>query len=224
LRVVAFTQIAFLALTVIGSLEQTCHPQSPGSTANGPDASQNSLSAIASAEEKLGSTLTYIQSYRSGGKLVFIKGTVYAGISSFTANKCELTIGTTVVDRYSGQFDKSMIKKTQNVYNYSGVFRLTQDIADSVRLTDAPPSPLEGGTHPICTERQACAFHWVEIRAKNKEIKLTSTTNDVAGYDGFVTDFDGVTDRLWIPVSSTQTGLALVSLLRNFAATCEGSN
>jgi hypothetical protein len=82
-----------------------------GSTANRPDASQNSLNALASAEEKLGSTLTYVQSYRSGGKLAVIKGTVYAGISSFTANKCELTIGTTVVDRYSGQFDKSMIKK-----------------------------------------------------------------------------------------------------------------
>lgn len=111
LRVLTFTRTAFLALAAIGSLEHTCHPQSPGSTTNRPDASQNSLNTLASAEEKLGTALTCVQSYRSGGKLVVIKGTVYAGISSFTAKKCELTIGTTIVDRYSGQFDKSMIKK-----------------------------------------------------------------------------------------------------------------
>lgn len=223
MKVVAFTRNAFLALAVIGSLEQTCHPQSSGPPANGPAASRNSLITLASAEEKRGTVLTYVQNYRSGGKLVFIKGTVYAGISAFAANKCELTIGTTVVDRYSGQLDKSMIKETQNDYNYTGVFRLTRDIADSLRLAEAPPSPLENGTHPICRERQRCTFHWVEIRAKDKVIKLTSTTNDVAGYNGFVTDFNDVTDHLWIPVSSPQAGLELVSLLKSFAVSCEGS-
>lgn len=186
-----------------------------------PDASLNNLIDAANAEEGRGTTLSYVQSYRSGGKLVFIKGIIYAGIAKFAVDQCKLTIGTTVVDRYSGRIDKSVIKDTQNIYNYSGVLALTKDLAYSLQLVEAQPSPLENGTHPVCQEKPGCAIRWIELRVKkSKAIHLASTTNDVTGYDGFVTDFDGMTNRFLIPVSSLQAGQNLIALLNGFSASC----
>lgn len=184
------------------------------------DGGTTGLTGLVNAEEKQGNVLVYTQNYRSGGRLVVIAGTLYAAITTFTANQCELKIGTTVVDRYKGRIDSDAIKDTQSVYNYAGVIGLTPEIADSLRLVEARPSALEAGSHPVCTQGQACDLHWLEFRSKGKAIQLTSTTNDLAGYDGFVTEFSGMADQFWIPVSSEQAGKNLVALLKGLAATC----
>ena len=71
------------------------------------------------AEEKRGVSLSYSQDYRSGGRPILFRGTIFTGITAFTANKCGLTIGTTIVDRYSGEINRNMVKNTQNIYNAS---------------------------------------------------------------------------------------------------------
>jgi hypothetical protein len=221
LKVIDITRNAFAVLAVIGSMDQMSFSQSQAPAMNSSAGGSGSgLLSAANAEEEMGTNLFYTQNYRSGRRLVLFKGTLYAGITAFTAKKCELTIGTTIVDRYSGEIGRSKINDTQNIYNYSIEFALTPDIADSLRLIEARPSQLENGTHAECAEQRACAMNWLEIRAKRRVIKLTSITNDVEHYDGFVKDYDGMVDRFWIPVSSRDAGNDLISRLRSFAATC----
>ena len=221
LKVIDIARVAFAVLAVIGSMERTCSSQSQAPAVNSSaDVSGSGLLSAATAEEAKGTNLFYTQDYRSGRRLVQFKGTLYAGITAFTAKKCELTIGTTIVDRYSGQIDKSKINDTQSTYNYSIEFALTPEIADSLRLIEARPSQLENGTRAVCAEQRTCVVNWLEIRARRQVIKLTSVTNDVEHYDGFIKDFDGMVDRFWIPVSSQDAGNDLISWLKSFAATC----
>ena len=51
-------------------------------------------------------------------------------------------------------------------------------------------------------------------------MKLSSVTNDVENFNGFIKDFDGMVDRFWIPVSSQEAGNDLTARLKSFAATC----
>jgi len=221
LRVIDITRIAFVVLTVIGGMDQTSFSQSQApALTGGADVSGSSLLSAANLEEKKGTEVFYTQNYRSGRRLVLFKGTLYAGITAFTAKKCELTVGTTIVDRYSGQINRSNVNDTQSIYNYSIVFGLTPDLADSLQIIEARPSQLENGTHAVCAEKRACTMSWLEIRAKRQVIKLTSITNDIEHYDGFVKDFDGMVNRFWIPVSSQDAGNDLISRLKSFAATC----
>ena len=202
-------------------MDQSSFSQSQAvAIADSADGSATALLSAANAEEKKGTNLFYIQNYRAGRRLVLFKGTLYAGITAFATKKCELMMGTTTVDHYSGQIDKSKINDTQSIYNYSLEFTLTPDIAESLHLIEAKPSQLENGTHAACAEQRSCSINWLELRAKRQVMKLTSITNDVEHYDGFVKDFDGMVDRFWIPVSSQDAGNGLISRLKSFAATC----
>jgi hypothetical protein len=210
-----------LALTAVGTFAPTAFPQSVGSamsaTAQG---GGNGLMSIADAEEKRGIALFYTQNYRSGNRPVQLNGSLYAAITAFAINKCNLTIGATVVDRYSGQFGKSSIKDTQSKYDYSIEFALTQEIANSLRMVEARPVQLDQGTNPMCAERRACTIYWLELRSKGPAIKLTSLTDDIAGYDGVVRNMDGMVDRFRIPVSSLDAGKELISKLQSYAIKC----
>jgi hypothetical protein len=222
LGVIDLARTTFVIALLIAGLAPRCFPQSQGAESNDFAAdSRNALMSAINAEEKKGAVLNYAQSYRSEGKPVSIQGTIYAGITTVALNGCELSIATTIVDRYAGQVEKSLIQNTQSFYNYSGELVLTREIADGARLVGARPSLLERGTHPLCADGRACAIDWVEFQAEKKVMKLTSITNDIAGYDGMVRNFDGVVDRLWIPVSSEQAGTELIKLFKSLAATCD---
>ena len=219
--VIAVARNALLVLSAVGSFAATSFPQSVSTAMSGAAQGSNlGLMRAVDAEEKRGIDLSYTQNYRSGGKPVLFRGSLYAGITAFTAKKCNLTIGTTIVDRYSGQIGKDTIKNTQSIYDSSVEFELTQEIADSLRLAEGRPSQLENGTNPACAERRACVLYWLELRAKGAEIKLTSLTNDVADYDGFVRNFDGLVDQFRIPVSSPDAGKELIAKLQSFAIAC----
>jgi hypothetical protein len=222
LRAIALIRTTLLLLTVIGGVAPLKFARAQTLDGGGSVISDRSaLMSAAMEEEKKGAALTYTQSYSSEHKPVFIRGTLYATIASFTAQKCELKIATTIVDRYSGQVDGSEINSTQSSYHSIAEFVLTPEIAGAVQLVEAKPGQLEKGTRPICAERQTCAIEWLKFEAKQRVIRVTRTTNDIAGYNGFVKDFDGVMDRFWIPVSSESAGLELIKLLKSFAAGCD---
>lgn len=177
------------------------------------------MSAV-TAEEKKGAELSYTQNYHSDQKPVLLKGTLYAAITSFNATKCKLTIDTTIVDRYSGQVDRDEIRDTQAKYDASAEFVLTAEIAGSIQLVVARPGQLEKGTHPVCDEQRACAIEWLKIETKQPVMRVRKSNNDVVGYNGFVKNFDGVSDRFWIPVSSESAGKELMAVIASFASTC----
>jgi hypothetical protein len=221
LRAIALIRTTSLLLTVVGGagllkLARTQTPEIDGAAINDRDALRNAVVE----EEKRGAALTYSQSYSSSHKPVFLRGTLYSTIASFTAQKCELKIGTTIIDRYSGQVDGREIDSTQSSYQSTAEFVLTPEIAGAVQLLEARPGQLERGTRPVCAERQTCTIEWLKVGAKQPLMRVTRTTNDIAGYNGFVKDFDGMTDRFWIPVSSERAGDELKALLAKFAATC----
>jgi hypothetical protein len=178
------------------------------------------LMSAMNTEEKRGTVLFYSQNYSAGHRPVFFKGTLYAAITGFATNKCKLTIGSRIVDRYSGQVDRDRVDETQSSYDDSVEFALTPELAGSLRLIEARPSQLESGTNPVCGERKICAIEWLKFQAKSKVMRRTRVTNDIAGYAGFVKDFDGMVDEVWVPVSSESAGQELISMLKNFAATC----
>jgi hypothetical protein len=182
--------------------------------------SEEELIRTADAERDKGVALFYTQHYRSGGKLVVLKGSLYAAITGFGVNKCNLTIGTTVVDHYSGQIGNGKIGDTWGTYNHSVQLLLTQEIADSLILVEATPLELESGTSAMCDDNRACRIQWLQLRAKSPTIHLITTTNDVAGYDGFVKNFDAQVDQFRMPVSSRDAGKELISNLQRVAATC----
>ncbi len=208
-------------LTVIGGAGplKFVRAQTPERRGSATD-DRNALSSAVVAEEKNGAILAYTQNYRSDHKQVLLTGTLYAAITTFTATRCKLTIGTTTVDRYSGQVDGSEIGETQARYDSSGEFLLTPEIAGTVQLVEATPAQLARGTHPICAEHQACAIEWLKFETKQPVMRVMKSTNDVAGYNGFVKNFDGMTNRYWIPVSSERAGKELRSLIASFANTC----
>jgi len=220
-RAAAIARFALLLLIVPGARNYRSLAQSAGPSAipvsNG---SEEELIRTADAERNRGVALFYTQHYRSGGKLVLLKGSLYAGITAFGVNKCNLTIGTTVVDHYAGQIGNGKIGDTCGTNNYSVQLLLTHEIADSLTLVEATPPELESGTSATCGDNRACRMNWLQLRAKSPVIHLTSTTNDVAGYDGFVKNFDAQVDRFRMPVSSTDAGKELISNLQRVAARC----
>ncbi|HEV2486216.1 MAG TPA: hypothetical protein VGT08_11855 [Terracidiphilus sp.] len=221
MRAVAVARIALLILNAVVTLHPASFSQSRGTAASGTeDGSESGLIRAADGEQKRGINLFYTQNYRSAGRPVRFSGSLYAGITAFTVNKCNLTIGTNIVDRYSGQIGKGTIKNTQSSYQYSVEFVLTTEIADALRLTEARPNQLENGTNPVCADRRACTIYWLELRAKRPVMKLTSITNDIAGYDGFIRNFDGMVEQFWVPISSSDAGKELISKLQSFAITC----
>jgi hypothetical protein len=195
--------------------------QSPGATAKSiPMASENGLINTADPEEKRGIALFYTQNYRSQGKSVLFTGSLYSGITAFKVRKCDLTISTTIVDRYSGQIGNSPVKDTQSVYNNSAEFQLTPEIAESLRMSEGRPKQLPIATNPTCADKQGCTIYWLEFRAKRRVMKFKSMTNDVTDFNGFVTNFDGMVDQFWIPISSPDAGKDLISSLQGYAISC----
>lgn len=221
MRVAAVAQVALLILNGVAAMYSRSFAQGPGATASSiPEARENGLVNTADAEEKRGIALFYTQKYRSQGKPVLFTGTLYSGITDFKVKKCDLIISTTIVDRYSGQIGNSQVKDTQSVYNNSAEFELTPEIADSLRVSEGRPKQLPIGTNPTCAEKQGCTIYWLEFRAKRLVMKFKSMTNDVTDYDGFVTNFDGMVDEFWIPISSPDAGKDLISHLQSYALTC----
>jgi len=221
LKVMTVARNTLLALFAAGTLAAAAFPQSVGAAMSATaQSSSNGLLSTAGAEEKRGAALFYTQNYRSGNKPVLLKGSLYAAITAFTINKCNLTIGTTVVDRYSGQVGKSSIKDTQSTYDYSVELALTQEIANLLRMVEARPIQLEDATSPMCAERRECTLYWLELSASRPAIRLTSLTNDIAGYDGVVRNMDGMVNQFRIPVSSLDAGKELISKLQSYAIKC----
>lgn len=221
LRVVAVARIGLLVVSGVAAVYSRSVAQSPGATAiNIPKANESELIDTARAEAKQGVSLFYTQSYRSQGKTVRFTGSLYSGITDFKVNKCDLTVSTTIVDRYSGQIGDSRVNDTQSVYNNSVDLQLTPEIADSLHVSEGRPKQLPMGTNPTCSEKQGCTIDWVEFRAKRRVMKFKSMTNDVADYNGFVTIFDGMVDEFWIPISSHDAGKELISNLQSYAITC----
>jgi hypothetical protein len=221
LKVVAGARIALLVLNAVGALYFRSIAQSPGTeTSSMPVGSENGLINATDAEEKRGISLFYTQNYRSHGQPVVFTGSLYSGITEFKVKKCDLTIDTTIVDRYSGQIGNNQVNVTQNIYNNSVEFQLTQEIADSLRVSEGRPKQLPRGTNPTCADRQSCTILWLEFRAKQRVMKFKSMTNDVTDYNGFITNFDGMVDQFWIPISSSDAGKGLISNLQGYAVTC----
>jgi hypothetical protein len=214
-----FIRITVLASAVCGAgpplLAQMQSPEGDGAAAT----DRSVLMSAVNAEEKRGIVLFYSQSYPAGHKPVFFKGTLYAAITAFSANKGKLTIGSRIVDRYSGQVDRGRVDETQSSCDDSVEFTLTKEIAGSLRLIEARPSQLESGTNLVCAERKMCAIQWLQFQARSKVMKRTRVTNDIAAYAGYVKGFDGMVDEVWVPVSSESAGQEFISL-KNFAATC----
>jgi len=221
LRAAAVARFTLLVLIVSGTRDFQSLAQSPGGSAIAvSSSSEEGLIRSAYAERDRGVTLFYTQHYRSDGKLVLLKGSLYAAITAFGVNQCKLAIGTTVVDHYAGQIGKGKIGDTFGTDIYSVQLFLTQEIADSLTLVEATPRQLESGTSATCEDGRACRIHWLELRAKSPVMHLTTTTNDVAGYDGFVKNFDAQVDQFRMPVSSRDAGKELISNLQRVAATC----
>jgi hypothetical protein len=202
------------------TLDQKTFSQSNSGMNNLAGVKQRRLIDTIEAESKRGVLLSYTQQYRSHGKSVRYKGTLYLAITAFSVKHCDVAISTIVADRYSGRVGKKLGGDTQYSYKYSAEIPLTPEVARSLSIVQGRPKQLEWETHPACTDQDACNIYWLEFQDKNPTIRLSILTDDNADYDGDVTTFDGVVDEFKIPLSSADKGKEIVSILQSFATTC----
>lgn len=172
------------------------------------------------AEEGRGPYFFYTQQYRSSGKLVSLQGSFYGAITSVHQNGCDFSFEIAASDHFSGRRGRKAIPDTWTRYKYTAEFRLSPEIAKSLRIISARPIQLQPGTYVECGANRGCTIPWLEIHSPRAEIKLRSTTDDVAGYDGAVNDFNGTTTQFLLPVSSTAAGENIVASLQALAQTC----
>ena len=132
----------------------------------------------------------------------------------------QMRVDTTIADRYSGTIGRKQVSPTQNLYRISADFLLTPEIAQSLRVIKARPVQLNLGTHAVYADHQQCVLNWIEVRSERAEIHVIESTNDIEGYDGFVQDFDGSSDRFLLPVSSQDAGIELITKLQDWAGGC----
>lgn len=180
----------------------------------------NSILTLLHAEEARGPSIFYTQHYRSGGREVLLRGSIYAAIADARLNGCTVHLDTLLVDHFSGKRGRRPLPETSNRYKSALDFPLSPEIADALRIVEARPAQLELGTYPTCTEQPGCRMQWLEIRAPHAELKLRRITNDVADYDGYIQDRDGAVATFRIPLSSARAGEDLIARLRQFATTC----
>jgi hypothetical protein len=206
---------------LLGAMACRGYAQSAPSLAvrNNNTSEETALAALQS-EKTRGPWMSYAQRYRSGGKIVSLQGTYYAGITAVRQSGCSLHIETIAVDRFSGSKGRKRIPETWNRYESAVDFRLTGDIGAGLRVIAARPAQLEEGTYAMCDGAPSCRMEWLEIRAAQPAIKVRRLTNDVAGYDGMIKDREGLVTSYRIPLSSSRTGEDLIAKLRDLAQTC----
>lgn len=213
------------------SLLAPCAPQTRLGAQSTPKLSQrqsdqHAESALAElqAEGGRGPYFFYTQQYRSSGKLVSLHGSFYDSITSVHRNGCGLSIETTAFDHFSGREGKRQIHDTWTRYKYEARFELSPEIADALRVISARPIQLQSGTYAVCGANRGCTIDWLEIHSPRAELRLRTTTNDVADYDGTVQVFEGMTTKFLLPLSSAAAGESIAAKLQTLARACRNQS
>lgn len=172
---------------------------------------ETSFGATVANEEEKGTFVSYHQSFiDTENKRTTYTGTLYGAIQGLRLDGCVLKADVLMVDLFSGVTGKKQVSKKQESSRYSVAVPLSREIADALSLLDAPPFELRRTTNSVCTERPRCTFSWVRIGTKTPLITETKTTNDVMNFNGKV-------DYFLLPVSSSESGQALIQGIRAFA-------
>lgn len=166
-------------------------------------------SEIAEEEEK-GTFVSYHQSFiDTGNKRTTYSGTLYGAIQGLSLDGCVLKTDVMIVDLFSGIIGKKQVSQKQETSRYSVVVPLSRETANALSLIEAPPFELRRTTNSVCAEHARCTFSWVQIGTKTPMIAETKTTNDVMNFKGNV-------DQFLLPVSSPDSGQALIQGIRAF--------
>lgn len=201
----------------------TGHPQAQ-TAAQGIDAPRESKPAsIAAAfmdEVRKGTSLSYTQVYRSGGKTVRLSGSIYAAVTGWHIDACHLDVETTLTDHFAGSRGRKTIPDTWNHYESAVDIPLGDTDAMSFRVVRALPEQLESHSHPNCGSAADCKLAWIEVRTVRPAIRVRVTTNDVVGYDGSIREPESVIQKIRMPVSSAEAGGKMGTLLRDLSENC----
>lgn len=197
---------ALLAFCIVPARSQTS-----GEIKAVPAAGEAPLIAAAEAEEKLGTYVLYTQSFLDQqNKWATYKGSVFAGLMALKVTDCEIRLSVVVQDIFTGEIGKKPTGHQTDTSNYTVSFTLDREIADDLKLKEAPPAQLESNTRPICAEKRACAFEWVVLESKSPVFSEARVLN------GFL-DFNGPVNRFEIPVSSTEMGQRLIAAVKSLS-------
>lgn len=182
---------------------------------------RDDLIRLFQAENERGTSIFYTQTYGLRGRRVELHGSIVGMIRGVQADGCRLKIESVIDDRYSGSIGRKLIGQTQNRYIMSVEFKLTTKMAANLTTVNARPvRQLNGDTNAVCSGDRQCRLTWLKLVADAPVIQETEITNDLAGYDGDVKDFDGSVDQFLLPVSSADVGNGLIAKMRVFAQSC----
>lgn len=186
-----------------------------------PPTMSNDLMNSFQAESKRGTNLSYTQSYSLHRKHVEFHGSIFGVIQEVRIDGCELKIKSMLSDLYSGNIGPKLVGQTQNRYLTSIDFKLTPLIAARLQVVDVRPvRQLAQNTSTVCLGDRQCTLTWIKLKADAPVIRMTEITNDWAGYDGDVKDFDGPVAQFLLPVSSASAGYELIGKMRDYAKSC----
>lgn len=211
-----FPIVEFVCAFRVGAIAQDIeHAESSAATA------REELIRAFQKESNLGTHILYRQSYKVHHRHIEFEGSIYGQIQEMQADKCELKINSTLVDRYSGTIGDGPVGQTQNEYKSSFQFTLTAKRAAALEVVSARPvRQLSIESHAVCSEVPNCFLTWIRLKSDTRSIHLTEFTSDIADYDGLVKDFDGQVDQFWLPVSSREAGMDLIAKMQAYAENC----
>jgi hypothetical protein len=143
-------------------------------------------------------------------KKVSYRGSIYGVIKTVKLEGCHLAIDVLIVDKFSGLVGNKRTGDQEDSQLYSIRFPLSNEIAATLKLVEARPVQLAGGTNSVCVEKPSCVFTWLAIESKGPAIGERRITNELI-------DFDGQTDRFLVPMSSSDSGKQLIEIIQSLA-------
>lgn len=184
-----------------------------------PTAIRRDLMSLFQAESKRGTSLSYTQAYSLHKNHVEFHGSIFGAIQEVQIDGCELKIKSMLSDLYSGNIGRKPVGQTQNKYLTSIEFKLTPLIAAGLQVIDARPV-RQLAQNTVCLGDRQCTLTWIKLKADAPVIRMTEITNDWAGYDGDVKDFDGSVAQFLLPVSSASAGDDIIVRMRDYSKSC----
>ena len=180
------------------------------------------LQSFFATEQQRGSVLTYTQSYIDAQKeRVFYTGTLYAGITLFKLDDCQMMVRAAFEDRYTGHIEH----RSFGIVHFEPTGKLVDDtlyeyhldLADlrsaEIRDLRAVPADLDINTNLRCQENSSCNLYWAQITATANKIAETRTVNGIRL-------LDKKTASIVLPMASQDSAVQATKLLSAAIRAC----
>ena len=167
--------------------------------------------ASAEVESQRGVYAFYTQTFVDDqNERVAYDGSLFGVMRSAKIAKCTLQLEIEMADLFAGTVGKRQTGQRQDHTFTSATISLSPEIANALTVMEARPKELSQSRHTTCSGDRGCTFSWLRFDSTRAVMREKVVVNGS-------TRFDGVVDRVLVPVSSAEAAKELMSGLREIA-------